>query len=297
MAAPPGGPQEEPWTIARVLTWAAQDFKKRGLETARLDAELLLSRVLGVDRIRLIVDSLRELSSEELVRFRALIKRRRAAEPIAYILGEREFYGMPFRVDARVLVPRPDTEILVEAALERTRSRDMYGRMLDLCTGSGCVVLAFAKQRRTWRYTATDVSADALAVARDNARRLGLTWNVRFVEGDLDATLGESERFDLITANPPYISDVDMDELDATIRDYEPNLALRGGADGLDVVRRIVERAPARLSAGGVLALEVGYDQAARTAELFERAGFVDIERRRDFGGHERVVSGQLGSR
>lgn len=303
MAAPPAPPappepsKDEPWTIARVLAWATQDFKKRGLDSARLDAELLLGRVLGVDRIRLIIDSLRELSPEELVRYRELIKRRRAAEPIAYIVGEREFFGLPFRVDGRVLVPRPDTEILVEVALERTRSRDMYGRLLDLCTGSGCVALAFAKQRRTWRFTATDISADALAVARENARRLGLTWNLRFLEGDLDEPLDDHERFELITANPPYISDADMAELDATVRDYEPHLALRGGADGLDLVRRIVERAPARLTEGGVLALEIAYDQAPRVAALLEQAGFVEIERRRDYGGHERVVSGRLASR
>lgn len=288
--------QTEPWTIGRVLAWAAADFRTRGLETARLDAELLLGHALGMDRIRLIVEHQRPLSPDELSRYRELIKRRRNREPIAYILGVREFYGLPIRVDARVLVPRPDTEALVEVALERTRARSMFGNALDLCTGSGCVAIAFSHERRTWRVTGVDASPDALDVARDNAVRLGVVPGIRFVEGDLFQPLGTDERFDLVTANPPYIPDAEMAELDPGIRDFEPRLALSGGKDGLDVIRRIVAEAPAHLSPDGVLAIEVGHDQADRASELLERAGFSSIERRRDYGGHERVVSGTSGA-
>ncbi len=290
-----GRPDEatEPWTIGRVLAWAAGDFRARGLESARLDAELLLGHALGLDRIRLIVEHQRPLAPGELSRYRDLIKRRRSGEPIAYILGVREFYALPIRVDARVLIPRPDTETLVEVALERTQSRSMFGNALDLCTGSGCVAIAFAHARRTWRVTGVDASPDALAVARDNALRLGTVPGVRFVDGDLYEPLA-AERFELITANPPYIPDAEVEELEPGIRDFEPRLALAGGSDGLSVIRRIVAGAPERLSPGGVLALEVGHDQAGRVSELFEQAGLSSIERRRDYGGHERVVSGAL---
>ncbi len=282
----------EPWSIASVLRWATEDFSKRGLSSARLDAELLLGHVLGLDRVRLIVDAKRPLSEAELSAFRELIKRRRRGEPVAYLRGEREFYGHRFRVDARVLVPRPDTETLVEVALGRTRSSALYGRALDLCTGSGCVAIAFARERPTWKVSGVDVSPEALALARENAIRLGAAFSTRWLVGDAFAPLAEHERFELVTANPPYIPRAELAELAADVRDFEPRLALDGGEDGLDLIRRLVREAPARLVPGGVFALEVGYDQAARVEQLFAEAGFVGLERRRDYGGIERVVSG-----
>jgi release factor glutamine methyltransferase len=279
------------WSIGSVLRWAAEDFAKRGNSSSRLDAELLLGHVLRVDRIRLVLDAARPLAPEELAAYRALIIRRRRGEPIAYIRGEREFYGRRFVVDARVLVPRPDTETLVEVALARTRPSALYGRALDLCTGSGCVAVTFALERRTWRVTATDLSPEALSLAAENSRRLGSAWNTRFLLGDLFAATPTSERFELVTANPPYIPEGEIPKLDADVRDFEPRLALDGGPDGLALVRRIVHGARDQLVPGGVLALEVAYDQAPRTHALFEEHGYVDIERRRDYGGHERVVS------
>jgi release factor glutamine methyltransferase len=286
-------PAAESWTIGKVLTWATEDFRGRGLESARLDAELLLSEALGLDRIRLIMESRRPLAAGELASFRELIKRRRTGEPMAYILGRREFFGFEFRVDRRVLIPRPDTEALVEVALERTHARYMFGRALDLCTGSGCVAIAFAKRRPTWRVTATDLSEPALGLAFENAQRLGTVFGMCFLAGDLFAPLPAEERFDLITANPPYVSDPELAKLDAGIRDFEPKLALTAGADGLDVIRRILAEGVSRLSPGGVLALEVQYDQASAVVELFAKAGLTEIEKRRDLGGHERVVSGR----
>ncbi|MCC6667720.1 MAG: peptide chain release factor N(5)-glutamine methyltransferase [Polyangiaceae bacterium] len=281
----------EGWTIAKVLSWATDDFKGRRIETARLDAELLLSEALGLDRIRLIMDSRRPLTPAELGAFRELIKRRRGGEPMAYILGRREFFGLEFRVDRRVLIPRPDTEALVEVALERTRAAYMFGNALDLCTGSGCVAVAFAKQRPTWRVTATDISEPALGLAFENAQRLGTVFGMTFSAGDLFAALAAAERFDLITANPPYVSAPEVLKLDRGIREFEPAVALGSGADGLDLIRRIVTGAGAHLAPGGVLALEVQFDQADRVAELMQSAGFTAIEKRRDLGGHERVVS------
>jgi release factor glutamine methyltransferase len=281
----------EAWTIARVLRWAAEDFAKRKSPSPRLDAEVLLASALGTDRVRLVIESERELETGELGLYRTLIERRRRGEPVAYILGRREFFGLDFAVDRRALVPRPDTETLVEVALERTRPRSLYGRALDLCTGSGCVAVAFAKARPTWRVTATDISTDAVTLAWENARRAGVASSLATIAGDLFTPVG-SEHFELVVANPPYVPSDDIAGLDVDVRDFEPRQALDGGADGLELVRAVVAAAPRHLVPGGVLAVEVGFDQATRTRTLFEAAGFSAIESRRDYGGHERVVSG-----
>jgi release factor glutamine methyltransferase len=276
-----------------VLAWAAEDLRGKGSETPRLDAELLLASVLGTDRIGLIVDPDRPLSKEELAAYRDLHKRRRSAEPVAYMLGVREFYGRPFRVDPRVLVPRPDTEALVETALERLRDRTLQADVLDLCTGSGCVAVTLACERPTWRVLGTDISEGALEVARENASRLGAVPRCWFRRSDLFADLGEAPaRFDLVTANPPYVSGADAAELPSTVRDHEPHVALFAGPDGLDVIRRIVAEAPGHLVPGGVLAVEVGAGQAPVVRELFEASGLTGLAVKKDYGGIERVVSG-----
>jgi len=279
------------WSIKRLLAWASDDLKRRGNDTGRLDVELLLGRVLGLDRIGLILQSERPLSAQELDRFRELFKRRRAGEPVAYLLGEREFYGIMLRVDARVLVPRPDSERLVEVALDRTRARSMLGQALDLCTGSGCVAIAFARQRPTWRVTASDISPDALAVATDNAHRTGAIRNLRLVQGSLFAAV-TAERFDLITANPPYIAAGEIAELPVDVRDFEPRLALDGGADGLDFIRKIATEAPTHLTRDGVLAMEIGADQGGAALRILQTAGYREVTLARDLGGRDRVVSG-----
>ena len=278
-----------------MLRWATDDFRARGIESPRLDAELLLSKALGATRIQLIVDAKRPLSPDELSRMRDLVKRRRTREPVAYILGEREFYGRMFRVDARVLVPRPDTETLVDVALARTRAVSLSMRALDLCTGSGCVAITLARERPTASVFATDVSADALDVARDNALRLG-AYNVALRRGDLFAAVDPERRFDVVTANPPYIAAGEILSLAPEIREHEPRLALEAGDDGLSVLRRVVAEAPAHLAPGGLLAVEVGAGEAPDVARLFGAAGFVAIEVQRDHGRIERVVSGMLGA-
>jgi len=169
----------------------------------------------------------------------------------------------------------------------------LYGRMLDLCTGSGCVAIAFAKARPTWRVTAVDLSADAAALARENSRRAGTTHHLAILEGDLFASLAPDAAFELVTANPPYIPSAEIETLDADVRDYEPRLALDGGKDGLDIVRRLLAEAPRHLTVGGLLALEVGFGQAPAVSELFTRAGFADVARAKDLAGVERVVSGR----
>ncbi len=281
--------EPQTWTIAAVLKWATDDFRARGIENPRLDAEVLLARALGASRTQLVIDMMKPLAPEELARFRDMVKRRRAREPVAYILGEREFYGRRFAVDARVLIPRPDTETLVDVALARTRDVSMCARVLDLCTGSGCVAVTLARERPTTDVTGADASADAVAVAEANALRLG-AYNAHFVVGDLYEHVQNA--YDLITANPPYIASGEIPGLSPDIVKFEPRLALEGGADGYAVTARIVEGAPARLAKGGVLAMEVGAGQAEHVAETMRARGFSEIERARDYARIERVVSG-----
>jgi len=282
----------ETWTIRRVLTWATDDLKKRGFSSPRLDAELLLCHVLRTDRIRLIVDAERPLEKTELGRYRELYTRRRAGEPIAYLLGVREFYGRPFRVDKRVLIPRPDTETLVEVALARSRHLDLSARVLDLCTGSGCVAISLAKERPTTCVLGLDISQDAVVVARENVVRLGAVNCAIGVSDLFHALEGRNALFDVITANPPYIPDAEIADLQVDIRDFEPRLALSGGADGLEVVRKIIHEAPRYLAPSGLLAFELMSGQAPEVSALLEARGFQNIEVKRDLAGHERVVSG-----
>jgi release factor glutamine methyltransferase len=294
----------EPWSIRRLVVWATEDFKSRGFDSPRLDAELLIGYVLGKTRIEIILDGERPLDKLELDRFKELAKRRRAGEPTSYLIGNREFYGTALDVNSHVLIPRPDTEILVEVALERTQSLETGGTALDLCTGSGCVAIAFALARRQWRVTGVDISPLAVEVAQRNASKVGLSESLQFLTGDLFAaceaathaqTDTGSSQLALITANPPYIPTDVIPSLDVGIREYEPRIALDGGHDGLTVTRRIIENAPQWLTSGGVLALEIGYDQAPTVRQLMETAGFTDVQVKRDYGGHERVVSGVRG--
>lgn len=280
------------WTIAIVVKWATDDFRTRGIENPRLDAEVLLAYALGMTRTQLIVDAARPLSPDELARFRDLVKRRRGYEPVAYLKGEREFYGRAFRVDARVLVPRPDTETLVEVALSRTAHLSMSMRALDLCTGSGCVAITLARERPTGFVVATDLSEDAVAVARDNAQRLG-AYNISIRVGHLFEP-AQGMRFEIVAANPPYVPSAEIASLSPDIREHEPRLALDGGDTGTSVTAEIVRNAREFLVPGGALAVEVGAGQAREVEALFVRAGFADVRRALDYGKIERVVHGVL---
>lgn len=276
------------WTVLEVIRWTVARFTERDLATPRLDAELLVAHALGLPRLQLYVQFDRPLLADELAAIRALIKRRQAGESVAYLVGKKEFWGLEFAVDARVLVPRPDTETLIEEARERLAGVEVP-RLADVGTGSGAIALTLAKLFPAAAVFAVDISPAALEVARGNAERLGL--GVTFVEGDLGAPLAEQAPFSLLVANLPYIPSGDLAALPAEVR-VEPTLALDGGPDGLALVRRLVAEAPALLGPGGVLALEIGAGQAPATAELLRAAGFTDVQTRRDLGGIERVVSG-----
>ncbi len=247
------------------------------------EARLLLRHVLGVTHAALEAHPEREVSPRETADFHTLAMRRAAGEPIAYLTGHREFYGLEFHVTPAVLIPREETELLVEIAVEKPARR-----ILDLGTGSGCLAIAVASELPQAQVTAVDASAAALAVARENAARHGAT--VRFVQGDWFAPLG-GERFDLILANPPYVAEADPHLAQGDVR-FEPRSALAAGPDGLEDIRRIAAAAAAHLHAGGRLVFEHGYDQAQAVAALLAQAGFVAIEQRRDLAGIPRVTGG-----
>jgi release factor glutamine methyltransferase len=281
----------ESWTVRRIGAWMQADFARRGIESPRLDADLLLAQALGLKRIALYMDPDRPLDESELGRVRALVERRRKREPIAYIVGEREFYGRAFQVDRAVLIPRPDTEALVEAA-KTFLGAGPSGALLDVCTGSGAVAVTLAAECPELSVVASDISSGALEVARANVARHGLLERVSLREGDLFAVVGEGERFAAITVNPPYIGRAELAQLEADVRDYEPRLALDAGDDALSFYRRIARDAPVCLLEGGGLFVEVGFDQAQAVCALFAAAGLRDVRAQRDLNGIERVVIG-----
>jgi len=282
----------EPWTVRRVLAWVTEHLRSRRFESPGLEAELLLCHVLDCSRIHLLMDRDRPLADRELAAYRGLVARRRNHEPTAYLLGVREFYGHVFEVGPSVLIPRPDTETLVEVVLDRTRDRSMFGRMVDVCTGSGNVAISFAKERPTWCVVGSDVSSDAISMASRNAVRLGVAWNTMFQTGDLLAPVRQHGLFDVIASNPPYIPTASIEDLAEEIRDHEPRLALDGGSDGLDVVRRLVEEAPACLAPDGVLAMEIACDQGSAVMDWMGRFGWRELSVIQDLGKRDRVVSG-----
>ncbi|MBX5483472.1 MAG: peptide chain release factor N(5)-glutamine methyltransferase [Myxococcaceae bacterium] len=286
----PAAAPADAWTIRRVLGWTAQHFEKKQIDSPRLTAEVLLAHVLGCDRIRLYVDLDRPLSKQELAAYRGLIERRVQGEPTAYLTGTRDFYGRAFRVDARVLIPRPETELLVEAIL-RHIPKDAPARLLDLCSGSGCVAVTFAAERPQASVWATDLSGDACAVARENAEALGVGARVTIRTGDLFEPLPPDARFDAIAANPPYIPSAEIPGLMIEVR-KEPLLALDGGEDGLRVIRRIVAGARDRLKPGGVLAIEITEHQGEAVAQLFGAAGFEAVRVEKDLARLDRLVVG-----
>jgi release factor glutamine methyltransferase len=256
-----------------------------------VDARVLLGHVLDRDRAWLAAHADDALARMDADAFFALAKRRRDGEPVAYLVGRREFWGLSLRVNGAVLIPRPETEALVEALLERLPA-DRPLRVLDLGTGSGAIALALARERPLAHVLATDASRDALDVARDNAGRLGLD-RVTFARADWYDGLPPGT-FDAIASNPPYVADGDPHLQEGDVR-FEPRGALVAGSDGLSALRTIVAGAPARLVPGGVLAVEHGHDQSARVVRLFEAAGFAAVTARRDLAGIPRVVAGTRG--
>jgi len=278
----------EVWTTLRLLNWTQGYFGQKGIDAPRLTAELLLAHALRCDRVRLYLDFDKPLGDAELAAFRELVRRRAEREPTAYLIGARDFYGRSFQVDARVLVPRPETELVLEAALAALPADAAGLRAVDLCTGSGALAISLALERPGAQVVATELSPEALAVARENAARLGAA-TVTFLEGDLYASLAPEEKFDVIVSNPPYVPRGELDTLPPEVL-REPRLALDGGDDGLAISRRIVAGAPARLRPGGTLVLEMHESHVHDLPAICLQSGFERAEPHRDLAGLPRFV-------
>jgi release factor glutamine methyltransferase len=278
---------EQQWTIGAILAWTKQYFEGKGIDSPRLDAEVLLCHVLGKDRVYLYINFEQPLQPEELAAYRELVKQRAMRRPVAYVTGRKEFMGLTFAVSPAVLVPRPDTEILVETALTRLKPVQAPA-ILDLGTGSGAIIVSLLHKLPAAQGMAVDISAEALAMARQNAAAHQVLDRLDVRQGDLFAPA--EGMFDAIVSNPPYIDAEDMTNLAPEVA-YEPRLALAGGADGLDYYRRIVADAGRYLSAAGFVALEVGLGQACLVADFASEAtGLKTADIIKDYAGIERVV-------
>ncbi len=281
--------------VADIIRRAAAALAEAGCDTPRLDAELLLMETLGWSREELYTRPETTLDASEAERFEALVARRRRGEPVAYLIGRREFWSLDFSVTPAVLIPRPETEHLVEAVVDFLASRPEPQRILDLGTGSGAIAVSVARECAGAEVWATDVSAPALAVARENARRHGVDRRIDWFQGDLFAPLrGLPVSFDALVSNPPYIPSREMARLPRDVGAWEPVLALDGGTDGMDFYRRIVRDGTPRLREGGLLALEVGDGLAGLVSELFRaHGGLRRVRVLRDYAGLPRVVAGE----
>jgi release factor glutamine methyltransferase len=280
-------PSDRVWTVLDLLRFTTDHFVKAGIDSARLDAEVLLAFALGVERLQLYLDFDKPVSESERTGFRELVRRRaRERVPVAHLTGTKEFWSLPLLVTPEVLVPRPETETLVEAALARAPEPEL--RALELGTGSGAVALALLVERKGASVTATDISAGALELAARNAERLGLADRIRLEEGDLFEPVA-GERFDLVISNPPYLAREEASGLAPELA-HEPATALFAGPSGFEVFDRLVAAAPDALEPGGWLALETAPDQAERVRTACERRGLVEAAVVRDLGGRSRVV-------
>jgi release factor glutamine methyltransferase len=280
------------------MTEGAQFLGAAGIQSARLDAEVLLRHVLDMEKSEFYLNGDDVLKIEEEKRFQELLHRRAAREPIAYITGRKEFWSLDFLVSTGVLIPRPETERLVEVALKHLELAGSKTRILDLGTGSGAIAVCLATERLAAEICAVDISLSALGVARMNAKRHGVWEKVHFLHGDLFQPIEAGKRFHLIVSNPPYIRSGEMATLAPDVREWEPALALDGGSDGLDFYRRIIGGAHRYLEPGGAIVMEISADMAESVAALFDRYGYYEeVSVYQDYAGSDRVVAALMSNR
>lgn len=299
----------EAWTTKRLLAWMSDAFTRKGLDSPRLQAELLMAHVVGCERLRLYMEADRPASPLERDRLRDLVSRALAHEPVQYLVGEGWFYGLPFAVDRRVLIPRPATETIVQHILQHARVEPGFGGKLgeglliaDVCTGSGCIAIALAKNLPGARIAATDISADALEVASKNAARHGVSDRIDFLPGNLldplddhPSTRGKGA-LHYLASNPPYIPDYEWSAVAPNVKDYEPTSALRGGPDGLQFIRPLIDQGPPLVRPGGLILIETADSTAAAALELMRASPLIShAEVLQDIEGLPRVVVGRRG--
>lgn len=281
---------EEIWTIGKILKWTEEYFAKAGIDTPRLDGEVLLCHVLNKERIHLYVHFDQPLNPSELAQYKEYIRQRVRHKPVAYIVGHKDFMGLDFKVTEDTLIPRPDTEILVEAVISRLKTTgDNGGTIADIGTGTGAICLSLLNYLSSLKAVTVDISEKALEVARDNAQRLGLSDRIEFFQGDLLEPI-KNRKFIAIVSNPPYIPEGDIAGLEPDVKDFEPVSSLAAGADGLDCYRRLVAEAGELLEDGGFLAMEIGINQAEPLRKLGQEHGWGRCEIIKDLAGIDRVV-------
>jgi len=282
------------WTIQKLLNWVAEYLTEKDIDSPRLSAELLLSHVLAMKRIELYTQFDKAVAAEQLDRLHDLIKRAGQHEPIAYLVGKTEFYSLQLYVTSDCMIPRPETELLVERAIEFLRTRDGKQFVCDLGTGSGCIAIAIARNYPGADVIATDISDAALNIAAQNIEKHQLKNRVTLLCGDLFDPLDPQlnvDKFDLIVCNPPYVSAAEFEKLDKNVKDYQPKLALFAGDDGLDIYRQIIKKIDAFLKPGAALMLEVGYSQGETVRELLEDTGCLGkITIEKDFNDNDRIA-------
>lgn len=283
------------WNIRRLLEWTTDYFANNLVDSARLCAEILLAHSLKCQRIELYTRFDQCPAADILAQFRDMVKRCAAHEPVAYLVGYKEFFSLKFEVTPAVLIPRPETELLVSHALDYIKN-DRNGESLnclDLCCGSGCIAIALARHAAELRVICSDISGEALAVAGRNIEKFNFSERITTCQSDLFDSLAQSgyDSFDLIVSNPPYISDFEFGKVEDTVSKYEPHLALRAPGDGLDFYRRIVARAADHLAGQGALFVEIGYEQGQKVYEIFKQSGYLtNIEVIKDTAGNNRLV-------
>jgi release factor glutamine methyltransferase len=282
------------WTIQKLLNRTAKYLADKGVDSPRLSAELLLGDVAGLKRIELYTQFDKPVTKEQLDRLRDLVKRAGQHEPIAYIIGKAEFYSLELNITPDCMIPRPETELLVERAIEFLRKRPSKQFVCDLCTGSGCIAVAIAKNFPDADIIATDISDAALSIAAKNVEKYQVNNRITFLCGDLFEPIVpqlDIERFDLIICNPPYVSSAEFEKLGKNVKDYEPRSALFAGDNGLDIYRRIIERVEQFLKPDAALMLEIGYSQGQPVRELLEQTGcFSKVAIEKDFHNNDRIV-------
>ena len=281
---------EQPWTIGRLLEWTTGFLEQKGAEEPRLDTQVLLAHALGCKRIDLYTRHEEVVADDVRQTFKGLLQQRVKGCPVAYLVGRKEFFSLEFEVNPAVLIPRRETEHLVEDCLRLARDLPEPA-VLDVGTGSGCLAVTVARQNKKARVTAVDLSPEALAVAGRNAAKHGVTERVCFLQGDLFAPVPSGERFDFVLSNPPYIPRADLLQLAPSVRDYEPRLALDGGEDGLAILERLIEEAPRYLKPGGYLIVEINTLREEQTRQrILARAGYELARTIPDWAGRPRVL-------
>lgn len=271
----------------KIINEATIYLKKFNIENPKFDSELLLSYAIGVEKSNIYLEN--SISSEAYRKFATFIKRRAKKEPVAYIIGEKGFWSLDLKVNKNVLIPRPETEILIQKALPLIKSGDS---VLEIGTGSGAIILSLAKERPQCQFFASDISVSALSCAKENSFKNGLQNKVVFFVSDLFSNVSNNQKFDIIVSNPPYIKNSDIENLQDEIKNYEPKIALEGGSDGLLIIRNIIINAHKYLKKNGRLILEIGYDQEQAVFEIAEKNRFSNIEFTKDYAGNTRIFCG-----